>query len=50
MIRREDRLARRRRYELADPEARWQRVGYAYLTDERGVRLKKIDPRRGYVE
>lgn len=50
MISREDRLARRRRYELADPDARWQRVGYAYLTDEHGVSLENIDPRRGYAE
>jgi glycosyltransferase involved in cell wall biosynthesis len=46
----EDRLARRRRYELADPDGRWQRVGYEYLTDERGLRLAKIDPRRHYAE
>ncbi len=49
MIRPEDRLARRRRYEVADPDTRWQRVGYAYLTDEQGVRLEKVDPRRGYA-
>jgi hypothetical protein len=50
MIRPEDRLARRRRYELADPEARWQpNLGYAYLTDEAGLRLKKIPRRRSYA-
>lgn len=50
MIRREDRLARRRRYERLDPEARCQPEGYAYLTDERGLRLRRVDPRRGYRE
>lgn len=50
MLGREDRLARRHRYELADPDARWQPVGYAYLTDEHGVRLENVDPRRGYAE
>ena len=50
MLRPEDRLARRSRYEVADPDARWQRVGYAYLTDEHGVRLENVDQRRGYAE
>jgi hypothetical protein len=50
MIQPDDRLARRRRYELADPEARWQpNLGYAYLTDETGLRLKKIPRRRRYA-
>jgi glycosyltransferase involved in cell wall biosynthesis len=49
MIRPEDRLARRRRYELADPEARFQpSIGYAYLTDERGALLRRIPRGRGY--
>jgi hypothetical protein len=48
---REDRLARRRRYEIADPEAKWQpRDGYGYLTDERGLELRRIPPSRDYVE
>jgi hypothetical protein len=50
MIRREDRLARRRRYELLDPDARWQAEGYAYLTDESGLRLRRVNPRRRYHE
>jgi hypothetical protein len=50
MIRREDRLARRRRYELLDPDVRWQAEGYAYLTDESGLRLRRVDPRRTYRE
>ncbi len=49
MIHREDRIARRARYEGADPTARWQPgIGYAYLTDETGLRLRKVDPRRGF--
>lgn len=51
MIRREDRMARRRRYEVADPEARFQPgIGYAYLTDERGLQLKEIPRDRDYVD
>jgi hypothetical protein len=51
MIHREERAARRRRYELADPDSRWQPgIGYAYLTDERGLRLQRMPPGRGYAE
>ncbi len=51
MIKREDRVARRRRYEDADPEARWQPgIGYAYLTDEHGLELRKLEPRRSFSE
>jgi glycosyl transferase family 2 len=51
MIRPEDRLARRRRYQTLDPEARYQPgIGYAYLTDERDLRLRRIPPERDYVE
>lgn len=50
MLKGDDRLARRRRYELADPENRWQPIGYAYLTDETDRCLETIDPRRGYTE
>jgi hypothetical protein len=46
----EDRAARRHRYELADPDRRWQRIGYEYLTDTRGLELRRIPARRGYVE
>jgi glycosyl transferase family 2 len=49
MIRREQRLARRRRYERLDPAARWQPEGYAYLTDETGLRLRRVRARRRYV-
>ena len=51
MIRADDRLARRQRYEGLDPEARWQpRHGYAYLTDETGLELKPLDSERGWSE
>ena len=50
MLRAEDRLARRRRYELADPERRWQRIGYEYLTDTRGLELRRIPARRSWAE
>ena len=49
MIRREERLARRRRYERLDPTARWQAEGYAYLTDETGLRLRRVRVRRRYL-
>jgi glycosyltransferase involved in cell wall biosynthesis len=50
MILPEDRWARRRRYETADPDAIYQpRIGYAYLTDERGLRLRGIAPERDYA-
>lgn len=49
MLHPEDREARRRRYELADPQCLWQRgIGYGYLTDERLLELSPIDPERGY--
>jgi glycosyltransferase involved in cell wall biosynthesis len=51
MLTAEERAARRRRYEEADPQARWQPgLGYAYLTDERGLRLRVIPPGREYLE
>jgi hypothetical protein len=43
-----DRERRRARYEQLDPDARWQAVGYAYLTDESGLRLRPVRPRRGF--
>jgi glycosyltransferase involved in cell wall biosynthesis len=50
MVRSEDRWARRRRYERADPDARWQPgIGYAYLTDERGLQLRRVPFARGFV-
>lgn len=49
MVRREDRLARRARYQALDPEARLQPAGYDHLTDEGpGLRLAAVTPERGY--
>ena len=48
MITPDSRAARRARYERADPESRWQPIGYAYLTDAAGLELRAIDPARGY--
>jgi Glycosyl transferase family 2 len=51
MIRPADRMARRRRYERLDPEARFQpEIGYAYLTDETGLELRRVPWLRGYRE
>jgi glycosyltransferase involved in cell wall biosynthesis len=51
MVRSEDRQARRRRNEQFDPEARCQPgIGYAYLTDETGLRLRPVPKHRGYAE
>jgi hypothetical protein len=50
MLRQEDREARRRRYELLDPERRWQRIGYEYLTDARGLALERVTARRAFTD
>jgi hypothetical protein len=51
MIRHEDREARRDRYKRLDPEERWQPgVGYDYLADETGLRLRKVPRRRGFLD
>lgn len=50
MLRPEDRIARRRRYELADPERRWQRIGYEYLTDTRGLELRGVTRGRSWTD
>lgn len=51
MLHRDDRDARRRRYEMLDPEARWQPgLGYAYLTDERNLTLRPVPRHRGYAD
>jgi hypothetical protein len=50
-VRREDREARRDRYKALDPEARWQpALGYDYLTDESGLRLRRVARRRAFEE
>lgn len=46
-----DREARRRRYEALDPCALCQPgMGYGYLTDESGLRLRRVPAARGYEE
>ena len=51
MIRADDRRVRRERYEALDPEARWQPgLGYAYLTDETGLRLRRVPEARRFLE
>lgn len=50
MIRAEDREARRRRYEVADPDRRWQRIGYDYLTNPSGLTLEALPEGRGYTD
>ncbi len=45
----ESRRARRRRYETLDPEARWEPGGYAYLTDDAGLRLRRVSRRRAFA-
>jgi Glycosyl transferase family 2 len=51
MITPANREARRRKYEALDPEARWQPgLGYAYLTDERDLELRKVPRSRGFLE
>ena len=49
MLHPEDREARRRRYEQLDPDRRWQRIGYGYLTDLNGLELRRIPPDRSFA-
>jgi hypothetical protein len=50
MLRPGDREDRRRRYEHADPDRRWQRIGYEYLTDATGLRLRQVGARRSFED
>jgi len=51
MVRPEDRIARRRRYEQLDPDSSFQpELGYGYLTDERGLELRPVPADRDYLE
>jgi hypothetical protein len=47
-MRPDDRRARRAKYERLDPDNRWQSIGYAYMTDEAGLRLETLPPGRDY--
>jgi hypothetical protein len=49
MLHAEDRAARRARYEALDPEARWQQIGYAYLTSADGLVTAPLPYGRDYV-
>lgn len=42
MLTAEQRQQRREKYQRLDPTQRWQKIGYDYLTDIRGLRLKAI--------
>ena len=48
MLRRADREARRRRWEERDPRHENQPIGYAHLTDERGLELAPLPRGREY--
>jgi hypothetical protein len=50
MLRIADREARQRRYEAADPDRRWQSIGYKYMTDPRGLTLRSLRPGRGFSD
>jgi hypothetical protein len=44
------RSARREKYERLDPDHLWQSMGYRYLTDESGLRLRRIPARRAFED
>ncbi len=48
MIDAADRSARRDHYQRLDPENKLQEAGYAYLTDESGLKLMKIPAEKAY--
>jgi len=48
MIDEEARRERRERYERLDPDGHFQKVGYAYLTDETGLELRPLPAGREY--
>ena len=50
MLHADDRAARRARYEKADPDNRWQRIGYTYLTDTNGLQLCTLPRGRGFTD
>jgi len=50
MLSRKQRTERQARYREIDPDARWQRIGYDYLTDETGLELAEIEPGREYED
>ena len=48
MLHAEDRAARQRRYEAADPQREFQAIGYDYLTRIEGLRLEDVAADRAY--
>jgi glycosyltransferase involved in cell wall biosynthesis len=48
MLTAESRAERRARYERLDPDGAHQAIGYAYLTDETGLRLEPLPPGRAW--
>ncbi len=50
MIAAADRTARRERYEKADPDSHWQKIGYTYLTDSSGLTLRRLSRGRGFSD
>jgi glycosyltransferase involved in cell wall biosynthesis len=50
MLHSDDRAARRARYERSDPDRRWQKIGYEYLTDLTGLDLRRIPARRMFTD
>lgn len=50
MLTPEIREERKNRYKTLDPESKYQAIGYDYLTDETGIKLRRIKPWRRYVD
>lgn len=50
MLSRKDRIERQARWRELDPDCRWQRIGYDYLTDETGLKVEQIEPGREYED
>jgi hypothetical protein len=50
MFSRKERIERQARWRELDPDCRWQRIGYDYLTDETGLKVEQIEPGREYED
>jgi glycosyltransferase involved in cell wall biosynthesis len=48
MIKREEREKRKDLYNAIDPNCEMQKIGYNYLTDEEGIKLVSIPPKKEY--
>lgn len=49
MIKEEDRIRRRDKFNQMDPNREWQSIGYDYLTDPTGLQLEGLPPGREYT-